>query len=209
MIKVIWNVIKSIFSFIFRIFSPLKRLYCRRKRRDSDTILPLANHYTIPEDFTTIPGPSTQPELQSWDSWEGEDNKQKYSQNGRGIVSQRQISHEEEPEPDYFQDMTPKIKKQKKVFIGGNQNQNQNRSSNLFAVSNDVLISTGPELGTWDDSQTGWEGEAIEDLSGQADAELREKRRQERLYREQRKKQERDSSRGIRKEKQLTAVKLS
>lgn len=55
MFKVVWNIIKSIFCFIFHIFSPLKRLICRRKRRDSDTILPLTNHYTIPEDFTTIP----------------------------------------------------------------------------------------------------------------------------------------------------------
>ena len=38
----------------------MKRLVCSRKRRDSDTILPLSNHYTIPEDFTTIPGPSSQ-----------------------------------------------------------------------------------------------------------------------------------------------------
>ena len=67
----------------------------------------------------------------------------------------------------------------------------------------------GSELGTWDDSQTGWDGEAIEDLSDQAEAEIREKRRQERLYQQQKKKQERDSSRGIKKDKQLTAVKLS
>ena len=188
----------------------MKRLVCSRKRRDSDTILPLSNHYTIPEDFTTIPGPNSQSELQPWDSWDADD-KQRNSANGRRFphVNQRQTSQEEEPEPNYFEDMTPKIKKQKKVFIGGNQNQNQNRSSNLFAVSNDVPIATGSELQAWDDSQTGWEGEAIEDLSSQADAELREKRRQERLYHQQRKKQERDSSRGIKKDRQLTAVKLS
>lgn len=209
MFKVVWNIIKSIFSFIFRIFSPLKRLICRRKRRDSDTILPLANHYTIPEDFTTIPNPSNQSELQAWDSWEADENKQKYNQNGRSYPhsNQRQTSQEEEPEPDYFTDMVPKIKKQKKVFIGGKKN--SNKSSNMFAVSNDGPIVTGSELGAWDDSQTGWEGEAIEDLSTQAEAELREKRRQERLYQQQKKKQERDSSKGIRKDKHLTAVKLS
>lgn len=72
-----------------------------------------------------------------------------------------------------------------------------------------TLIFKGSELGTWDDSQTGWEGEEIADLSSQAEAELKEKRRQERLYQQQRKKQERDSSRGIKKDKHLTAVKLS
>lgn len=60
-----------------------------------------------------------QSELQPWDSWDADENKQKYSANGRRFphVNQRQTSQEEEPEPDYFEDMTPKIKKQKKVFI--------------------------------------------------------------------------------------------
>lgn len=59
-----------------------------------------------------------QSELQAWDSWEADENKQKYNQNGRSYphANQRQTSHEEEPEPDYFTDMVPKIKKQKKVI---------------------------------------------------------------------------------------------
>lgn len=207
MLKVVWNIIKSIFSIIFRLLSPLKRLVCRRKRRDSDTILPLSNHYTIPEDFTSIPGPN-QPELQSWDTWDAEESNAKYGQNGRGF-QQRQVSQEEEPEPDYFSDMAPTIKRQKKVYIGGNQSTDSSRSSNMFAVSNDVPLVTGSELEAWDDSQTGWEGQEIADLSSQAEAELKEKRRQERLYQQQRKKEERDSSRGIKKDKHLTAVKLS
>ena len=58
-----------------------------------------------------------QSELQPWDSWDADD-KQRNSANGRRFphVNQRQTSQEEEPEPNYFEDMTPKIKKQKKVL---------------------------------------------------------------------------------------------
>lgn len=55
MLKVIWNVIKKIFGIFMMIISPLKRLLCRRKRRTSDTILPMSNHYSIPQDFNQMP----------------------------------------------------------------------------------------------------------------------------------------------------------
>lgn len=55
MMKVIWNVIKKIFGILLTILSPLKRLICRRKRRTSDTILPMSNHYSIPQDFNQMP----------------------------------------------------------------------------------------------------------------------------------------------------------
>jgi len=51
MIKVVWNVVKKIFGFVMLIFSPLKRLWCRRKRRTSDPILPISNHYPSVENL--------------------------------------------------------------------------------------------------------------------------------------------------------------
>ena len=53
MIKVLWNVIKKIFGIITIIFSPLKRLWCRRKRRNSDSILPMTNHYPSVENLSS------------------------------------------------------------------------------------------------------------------------------------------------------------
>ena len=57
MIKVVWNIVKKIFGIFCIILSPLKRLWCRRKRRNSDTILPLTNHYSVPSDFKQAPTP--------------------------------------------------------------------------------------------------------------------------------------------------------
>lgn len=51
MIKVIWNIVKKIFGVVFLLLSPLKRLWCRRKRRTSDPILPIANHYPSVENL--------------------------------------------------------------------------------------------------------------------------------------------------------------
>lgn len=70
--------------------------------------------------------------------------------------------------------------------------------ANKFAMSaGDVPLSAGPELGTWDDRQTGWDEEGDEDLSWQAEAAIKEQKRSERRERnleQQRKKQEREMS---------------
>ena len=58
MFKVIWNVVKQIFSVVFWILSPLKRLICGRKRKNSDTILPLTNHYPSVEGLSAMNGTS-------------------------------------------------------------------------------------------------------------------------------------------------------
>ena len=54
MLKVVWNIFKKVFGIFCVILSPLKRLWCRsRKRRDSDTILPLTNHYPSVENLNS------------------------------------------------------------------------------------------------------------------------------------------------------------
>ncbi|XP_060069992.1 receptor-binding cancer antigen expressed on SiSo cells-like [Ylistrum balloti] len=209
MIKVVWNIIKKTFGFVLLICSPFKRLFCRRKRRTSDTVLPLTNHYSIPQDFTQTPSTPKQPELQSWESWD-----QEQSNNSRLVnhnySRSRSLSQEEssEPEPDYFQDMTPTIKKQKKVLI--KQKEEMRSQSNKFAMSTaDVPLSAGPELGTWDDRETGWDDEAEEDLSWQAEAAIKEQKRSERQKRnleQQRRKQEKEFSK---RDATFSAVRLS
>ena len=69
----------------------------------------------------------------------------------------------------------------------------------------------GDELGQWEENETAWENEASEDLSWEADAAIREKKRLDRERRQaeqQRKKLERESHRALKKDG-LTAVKIS
>ncbi|OWF38865.1 receptor-binding cancer antigen expressed on SiSo cells-like [Mizuhopecten yessoensis] len=211
MIKVVWNIIKKTFGFVLLICSPFKRLFCRRKRRTSDTVLPLTNHYSIPQDFTQTPSAPKQPELQSWENWDQDQSSNSRSLN-HNYSRSRSLSHDHdelsEPEPDYFQDMTPRIKRQKKVLI--KQKEEMKNQSNRFAMAStaDVPLSAGPELGTWDDRQTGWNDEGEEDLSWQAEAAIKEQKRSERRERnleQQRRKQEKESS----KRDTFSAVRLS
>ncbi|XP_033727149.1 receptor-binding cancer antigen expressed on SiSo cells-like [Pecten maximus] len=209
MIKVVWNIIKKTFGFVLLICSPFKRLFCRRKRRTSDTVLPLTNHYSIPHDFTQTPSAPKQPELQSWENWDQDQNNSSRSQN-HNYSRSRSMSHEDssEPEPDYFQDMTPTIKRQKKVLI--KQKEEMRNQSNMFAVSaSDLPLSAGSELGTWDDRETGWDNEAGEDLSWQAEAAIKEQKRSERRERnleQQRRRQEKEYSK---RDATFSAVRLS
>ncbi|KAK3086998.1 hypothetical protein FSP39_000166 [Pinctada imbricata] len=215
MIKVIWNIIKKIFGVIFLVLSPLKRLCCRRKRRNSDTILPLTNNYSIPSDFKDSPTPSFQGELQSWDSWDGEEKTNHHGNSQTGPHSMqrsrsKQDSVSEEPEIDFFSDMTPQIKRQRKLYIGNNEDRHSN-SSNKFAVYTDIPLNQGSELETWEEGENAWEGESMEDLSWEAEAAIKQSRKHEqqrRLQEHQRRKLEKENLRS-KKEGQLSAVKLS
>ena len=56
MFKVIWNVVKQIFGVVLWVLSPLKRAVCGRKRKNSDTILPLTGHYPSVEGLSPMNG---------------------------------------------------------------------------------------------------------------------------------------------------------
>ena len=56
MFKVIWNVVKQIFGVVLWVLSPLKRAVCGRKRKNSDTILPLTGHYPSVEGLSSMNG---------------------------------------------------------------------------------------------------------------------------------------------------------
>lgn len=213
--KVVWNIIKKILSIFGLILSPLKRLICRRKRKNSDTILPLVNHYPSVENLSSNGiNHQVQEELGSWDTWEDESAKVRSVQQYRQQQLQQQTSQEDEPEMDYFSDMTPKLKKQKKVFIKKKDDSvnTQSISSKLAPMDIPMSLQTGSELGSWDDDGNAWEAEEEDDLSWEADNVIREKRRQERQQRhldQQRKKQERDLKHKHSQHGHLNAVKLS
>ena len=56
-------------------------------------------------------------DLEPWDSWEGEKQSTKQQTVSRNYQQYRQQQQQEEeiPEPDYFESMAPKLKKQTKV----------------------------------------------------------------------------------------------
>ncbi|KAL4218000.1 Receptor-binding cancer antigen [Mactra antiquata] len=223
MIKVIWNVIKKVFGIFSIILSPLKRLWCRRKRRNSDTILPMSNHYPSVENLAThypaVNGSSqVHQELSPWDNWEDQQQSEKirsveeYRQRQLQIQQQQQ-QQEKEPEPDYFQDMTPAVKKQKKILLKKKEDNIRTSSiSSKLAVASDIPMFQSSELESWEDANNAWEAEADEDLSWEAENVLRETRRAERQQRQlqqQRKKQEREQQKHVKQQSHLSAVKLS
>ena len=68
------------------------------------------------------------------------------------------------------------------------------------------------ELGSWEEGDNAWGEEVVEDLSWQADAAIKEKRKSERERRQietQRKRQEKDAMKGTMKGSAFSAVKLS
>lgn len=222
MFKVVWNIVKKILGTIFVVLSPLKRLWCHRKRRTSDTILPLSNHYPpldylMPNDDTVDVTNMAPSELSPWDSWEEQQKAEKirsveeYRQRQQQLLKQ-QHSREDEVEPDYFQDMTPKVKKQKKVLVKGEDNVNTTAISHKLSMNADIPFLQTGELGKWDESGNSWEVEAEEDISAEAENVVREKRkadRQQRQIEQQRKKMERDQQKQFKIPAHLTAVKLS
>ncbi|KAK3576949.1 hypothetical protein CHS0354_017624 [Potamilus streckersoni] len=216
MLKVVWNVVKKVFGIIFIVFSPLKRLVCRRKRRLSDTVLPLTNHYPTIETLSDpLPSSNQYPELGSWDSWEANGGTSNHQRSKATQNYQRSPSQSVEPEPDidYFQDMTPAIRKPKKILIKPKEDVNTSAISSKLAMKTDVpILQQGSDLGVWDETTNTWEEEAGEDLSWQADEAMRENRRLERQQRsleQQRKKQQREAMKSQRKDGQFSAVKLS
>lgn len=89
----------------------------------------------------------------------------------------RQLSSEtsEEVQPDFFQDMQPKIIRQKKVLITTNENQNPSHS--MSSRLSFTPISQGNELAAWEEMESTGNWDVDESNTDQI---LREKRLQER-----------------------------
>ena len=73
------------------------------------------------------------------------------------VARQASVTEEKEQEQDLFSDMTPSIKKQKKIFVG--KESPSQRNSRLTAQNIDPINTMGAELGNWGDQNTGWEPE--------------------------------------------------
>ncbi|KAK7478645.1 hypothetical protein BaRGS_00030108 [Batillaria attramentaria] len=247
MLKVVFNVVKSLFSLILTIFRPLRRLWCRRLRAsEQDPGVPtMVNSQSMTIDIPQSFGGDEEYTLHSihfvlvfvcsrrlrWNHGiRGtpirhlqhspiilSKSRSQYSavgttHNARGRRTEVSPDPEPEPEPDYFQDMQPEVKKAAKILV----KKKDNGAVNMSAISSRLAVmgDTNPlvsELQSWEEGDNSWADEASEDLSWEAEAAIREKRRaerQERMMEQQRRKQQRDAMRGLKKDSSI-AVKIS
>ncbi|GFN91080.1 receptor-binding cancer antigen expressed on siso cells-like protein [Plakobranchus ocellatus] len=113
----------------------------------------------------------------------------------------QQQQAEPEPEPDFFEDMTPTVKKQAKILIRKKEEDISNQAiSSRLAVMSDVPMVTS-QLEAWEEQQgNAWENDdAAEDLTWQAEEAIKETRKKERAQRaaqHQRRKQQREQEKG-------------
>ncbi|XP_023717279.1 receptor-binding cancer antigen expressed on SiSo cells isoform X2 [Cryptotermes secundus] len=193
------NRLKALFLFLLGV---VKRALCcfRRRRRASGDPIPLTAVGVVPNNFNSVEGP----DLQSWNSWD-ENPVSVITERLQNTVQQqidlyrqqaaRHMSESEEPQPDFFEDMAPRITKQTKIILKDDERETPIQSDPIsprLTLEMDPVSFTSPDLGTWEDSP-GWEDQAQEDWD--SDTILKEKRRlerQRRLMEQQQKRQERE-----------------
>jgi len=73
------------------------------------------------------------------------------------VSRQKSVPDNEESEPDLFSDMTPQIKKQKKLFIGPKSSVSEQSRLNIENI--DPVMTMGSELGNWEEQKAGWDPE--------------------------------------------------
>lgn len=190
--QVLLQAIKSVLFFIVSLW---KRALCcfRRRRRMSCDSVPLTAVGVI-SDFPRQAGG----ELENWNNWE--DNNTNYKPNSiqehieyyrQQAMAARSISEtEEETKEDFFQDMTPRITRQAKVFVDSGENDASKPNPSRLSLAPQAILVPEGELGEWEEN-SGWEEQTNPDWDPQTV--LREKRRQERerrIWEQQQRKQE-------------------
>ncbi|XP_012251646.1 receptor-binding cancer antigen expressed on SiSo cells [Athalia rosae] len=177
------NRIKALLLLILGIF---RRAMCcfRRRRRSSCESIPLLAVGVVPNNV------NNHVELEQWAQWEEnpvvvvpdkpENIVQAKIEQYRQQVAKPPEPHDEEVQPDFFEDMTPRITRQTKILIRSKPKEEVTRNTSKFAVLTEPVLST--ELGEWEDNTAGWESETVEELADPNEA-LREQRRRERHQR--------------------------
>ncbi|XP_043250009.1 receptor-binding cancer antigen expressed on SiSo cells [Colletes gigas] len=192
-VEFIVNRVKALVVLLLSVF---RRAMCclRRRRRSSCDSIPLSAVGVVPNTLNTT-------ESEQWDQWE---------ENPVVVVPDRPVNTiqakidqyrqqaskslelTEEQQPNFFENMTPKITMQTKVLVKDKASDNASWNASKFAVA-DVLIPSN-ELGEWEDNTAGWEEETSKEF-GDTTRTLREQKRREReqrLFEQQQKKIERN-----------------
>ena len=188
------NRLKALVVLLLGVF---RRAMCclRRRRRSSCESIPLSAVGVVPN--TT----NSTAEIEQWDQWED---------NPVVVVSDRPVNTiqakieqyrqqttkppepTDEQQPNFFEDMTPKITRQTKILVKDKASEDTAWNSSKFAVANDLIPSN--ELEEWEDNAVGWEEETSKEF-GDPTKTLREQKRKERelrLFEQQQKRSERN-----------------
>ncbi|XP_076234863.1 uncharacterized protein LOC143179484 [Calliopsis andreniformis] len=189
------NRLKALIVLLLGIF---RRAMCclRRRRRSSCDSIPLSAIGVVPNTLNNTA------ESEQWEQWE--ENPVVVVPDKPVNVIQAKIEQyrqqaskpselTDEPQPNFFEDMAPKITMQTKVLIEDRSSENASWNSSKFAVTNDLMPSN--ELGEWEDNAVGWEEETLKEFGDPTKA-LREQKRREReqrLFEQQQKRIERNS----------------
>lgn len=164
----------------------LRQAMCclRRRRRSSCDATPLLAVGVVPNAL------NSSAELEQWEQWEENpvvvvpdrpaNTIQAKIDQYRQQVTKPPESPTEEMQPNFFEDMTPKITKQTKVLIKDKRLETTSWNSSKFAVATDPIPTN--ELGEWEDNAAGWEEETAEEF-GETARTLREYKRREREQR--------------------------
>ncbi|XP_043498210.1 receptor-binding cancer antigen expressed on SiSo cells [Polistes fuscatus] len=199
-VEFIVNRLKALVLLLFGVF---RRAMCclRRRRRSSCDSIPLSAVGVIPN-----PSNNLNTELEKWDHWEENpvvvvpdrpvNTVQSKIEQYRQQVTKSTESPEEEQQPNFFQDMTPKITRQTKILIKDKKAENSYDNARHFAK---FAVATDPiptnELKEWEDNAVSWEEETSEEFGDPTRA-LREQKRREReqrLFEQQQKRLERNA----------------
>ncbi|XP_014677928.1 PREDICTED: receptor-binding cancer antigen expressed on SiSo cells-like [Priapulus caudatus] len=197
MFRIIGRKISGVFFFFLNL---LKRALCclrLRRRKLSKSLLPISNadleHISVPMGFSGPPGEDTLEEQVSWENWgitsvshsQEMQTQDAHTNNlisgGKYSSTKMQPAPELEEEPNFFENMTPSVRRPKKVLIHKKEElaPRDDAPNRLQMDAISGLPAQGPELGAWVESNNLWEDDTDE-VSWDADAVIREKRKQER-----------------------------
>lgn len=130
--------LKAIFVFFVGLFRRV--ICCFRKRRRLSTDEPLTYVGVVKNQYSNN-------DLERWEEWKDNeyqiDKKPSTVEEHIQLYRMQQVQQPvEEVQPDFFEDMTPKITKQTKIVLNVN-NQQGGRSNNLSLIPNNVhIVST-------------------------------------------------------------------
>ncbi|KRT80624.1 hypothetical protein AMK59_5711 [Oryctes borbonicus] len=187
---IIINKMRSFLLFFITLFR--RALCCFRRRRRVSYVEPLTG-------IGIIASNQNEGEADNWNSW-GNDSfgnrkpstVQEHIQLYRQQKAQIQTQEDDpEQQADFFEDMTPRITTQRKLFISSNNERNAAASNDLSLVPEMILV--GNELGEWDES-SGWDGEKLECDAMEVLKEKKRIDRERKLLEQQQRRMERSTS---------------
>ncbi|XP_037943097.1 receptor-binding cancer antigen expressed on SiSo cells [Teleopsis dalmanni] len=147
--------------FLLSIVAAFRRaLCCIRRRKPSISPEPIHHNFEIIVDSgNAIKRPYQQSAERDWNSWDDaprtvEEHIEQYRQR----IAKPPTPQKEEPEPDFFTELTPVIKPQPIYYLGDDKKEKTD-FSRLAADKTDVPIAINADLEDWVDESNsgGWE----------------------------------------------------